>query len=205
MQLAGSGFRVSREDIATYTAGGNVPSNNFVMSVNAGRGYEAQTLGFCGLLFPPRWDDNNHHVLDVERDLPVRESLGESCEAPWLLDTGPLGGDVDSASPRSPGAPLCLGVQYPRNVRYYELRVPAGTSRTITVSNMTGGQDVLVRILERCGASECVQQSSAQPRGPHMLSVQNTTATERSWFIAVSGKSAEGNTFYRIRASAPSS
>lgn len=199
VQLVGSGFRVSREDIAGYVASGNRQTHNFVMSVNNGRGFEAQTLGFCASINPPGWNNETHHVLNIERDLPVRESLGESCESPWLLETTHLGGDVDSSS--APATGLCLSEQYARKVRYYELRVPASRSRTVTVSDMTGS-DVLVRVLDRCGASECVAQSSAQPLGNHTLMVQNTTDTDRSYFIAVSGKT-EGNSFYRIVASPP--
>lgn len=201
VQLAGTGFRVPREEIASYRPEGHMAANQVVKSVNGGRGYEAQLTAFCGSSGPARWDNANNHVLDVERDIPVRESLGESCESPWLLENTFLGGDVDSTSPQAPGAGLCLGVQFPRNVRYYELRVPAGKTRTVVVSDMVG-TDVLVRILDRCGATECVEQSSAQPFGTHSLSVQNATAADRSWIIAVSGKS-DGNTFYRIRATAP--
>lgn len=202
VQLMGTGFRVSRFDLANHVLDpvNFGPNNWLVMSVNNGVGHELQVSGGCAAFQSRRWVSVTHQVVDLERDLPSRPPLGESCDSPWLLDNGYIGGETGSMTASAAG--LCLSGMFSRNVRYYELRVPARSTRDVAVAGGAPGSDVLVRVLDRCGAAACVADSSSQPARDHTLTITNSGMTDASWIITVSAKTAE-NLFYRLTALPP--
>lgn len=209
MLLAGTGFRISREDLSKWVPSAQNPdstiTNQVLLSTNAGLGFEVQLTSTnptdCVRISPPRYEPNTHAVIEIERDLPPRAPLGEDCATPWLLDEGWLGGTALSMN--ASASSLCRGNAFNRNVRYYEVRVPGNSSRVITAQPYNPAVDIFVRVLDRCGASDCVLDTMDQQAGTHTLTVRNADPAPRSFIVTVSGRANTGDTFYRITAGPP--